>query len=270
MDISLPIGLVLAAGSIVAGIIFAGVPISAFIDVPSILVVVGGTLGACIINFPLKKVIGVMKVLPVTLQAKEYDPVPVVNQLIELADQGVRKGPAALEQMAADLPDPFIQRGVTLVAAQLSDEQIRYAMETELDFVEERHGEGVAVIDAFAAFAPAFGLLVTLIGLVAMLQALAASGGGGVAGVATGMAVALITTFYGAFLQNIFGIPIAGKLKTVNAAESAYKRLVIEGVLMVSQGIRESLPPKALADRISQYLSPGRREEIAAGGGAAA
>ena len=89
------------------------------------------------------------------------------------------------------------------------------------------------------------------------------------AAISAGMAIALITTFYGAVLQNLIGIPLAGKLKCAHTAETSYKRLVIEGILMVSLGIRESLPPKTLADRLSLYLPPLRRDEITVAGAAA-
>ena len=270
MDIGTLLGIVFGLGAILYGINGAGVPISSFIDVASMLVVLGGCIAALLINYPLKDVLQVMRVIPLTFQAKEFDPIPVVNQLIDMADQGVRKGPAALEALAQDLPDPFIQRGIELVAAQVPDEQIRYALETEMEFTQVRHDQGERVVSAFAAYAPAFGMIGTLIGLVAMLRNLGAGGGNAVEGISKGMAVALITTFYGAVLQNLVGLPLSGKLKVTHENEEAYKRLVIEGVLMVSQGIRESLPPKTMADRLGLYLPPSRREEVAAGGGAAA
>ncbi len=271
MDIGTPVGIVLGLGAIMFGIMNAGVPVTAFVDPASMLIVVGGCIAALLINFPLKNVLQLMKVLPLTFQAKEFDPVPVVSQLIDMADQGVRKGPAALEAMAEELPDPFIRRGVGLVAAQVPDDQIRYALETEMDFMEDRHGEGEQVISQFGAFAPAFGMIGTLVGLVAMLRNLGGGdgGGGAVAAISSGMAIALITTFYGAVLQNLIGIPLSGKLKVAHANETAYKRLVIEGVVMVSTGIRESMPPKTMADRLGLYLPPQRREEITVGGAAA-
>jgi len=271
MDIGTPIGIVLGLGCILFGITNAAVPISSFIDPASLLIVVGGCIAALLINFPLKTVMQVLKVLPLTFQAKEFDPVPVVTQLIDMADQGVRKGPAALEAMAEELPDPFIRRGIGLVAAQVPDEQIRYALETEMEFMDDRHSGGEQVIAQFAAFAPAFGMVGTLIGLVAMMSNLGGGdgGGGAVAAIASGMAIALITTFYGAVLQNLIGIPLSGKLKALHEQESTYKRLVIEGILMVSQGIRESLPPRTMADRLGLYLPPQRREEVTVGGAAA-
>lgn len=264
MDLATLIGFALGFGAIVYGIIGSGVPFSAFIDPPSLLIVLGGTIAALFINFPLERVLSVMKVLPLTFQAKQFDPVPIVTQLVEMADAGAKRGAAALEQMSQELPDPFMRQGMELVASNAPDEQIRYVLETELQFMEERHEEGEKIVSGFADYAPAFGLVGTLIGLVAMLAGLGGGGGGGsaVEAVASGMAVALITTFYGAIFQNLVGLPLAGKLKAANATEAAYKRVVIEGILMVSQGMRESLPPNILAARLAMYLPPDRREEL--------
>ncbi|GIX07174.1 MAG: chemotaxis protein MotA [Candidatus Poribacteria bacterium] len=267
MDIATMIGIVLGVGAILYGITGAGVPITAFIDPPSLLIVFGGVIAALLINYPLKDILQVIRVIPLTFKSKEFDPIPVVNQLIEMADQGVRKGPAALEAMAQELPDPFIQRGVELVAASVPDDQIRYALETEMEFTAMRHEQGERVMTAFASYSPAFGMIGTLIGLVAMLRNLGAGGGNAVEGISKGMAVALITTFYGALMQNLLGLPLSGKLRVTHENEEAYKRLVIEGVLMVSQAIRESLPPKTLASRLGLYLPPARRSELAAAGG---
>ena len=265
MDLATIIGFALGFGAIIYGIIGSGVPFSAFIDPPSLLIVLGGTIAALLISFPLDRVLGVMKVLPLTFQAKAFDPVPIVTQLVEMADAGAKRGAAALEQLAQDLPDPFMRQGMELVASNAPDEQIRYVLETELGFMEERHTEGTGVIGAFGDFAPAFGLIGTLIGLVAMLAGLGGGGGGGsaVEAVASGMAVALITTFYGAVFQNMIGIPLKNKLEAANATEAAYKRVVIEGIIMVSVGMREALPPNILASRLSMYLAPERREELA-------
>jgi len=265
MDLATIIGFALGFGAVAYGIVGSGVPFSAFIDPPSLLIVLGGTIAALLINFPMERVLGVLKVLPLTFQAKSFDPVPIVTQLVEMADAGAKRGAAALEQMSSELPDPFMRQGMELVASNAPDDQIRYVLETELAFMEERHESGEKIVSGFADYAPAFGLVGTLIGLVAMLAGLGGGGGGGsaVEAVANGMAVALITTFYGALLQNLVGLPLAGKLKAANQTEAAYKRVVIEGILMVSQGMRESLPPNILAARLSMYLPPDRREELA-------
>ena len=179
MDLATVIGFAMGFGAIIYGIIGSGVPFSAFIDPPSLLIVLGGTIAALFINFPMARVLGTMKILPLTFQAKEFDPVPIVTQLVEMADAGAKRGAAALEQLAQDLPDPFMRQGMELVASNAPDEQIRYVLETELAFMEERHTEGEGVISGFADYAPAFGLIGTLIGLVAMLAGLGGGGGGG-------------------------------------------------------------------------------------------
>jgi len=270
MDIATLIGLILGVGAVVVSIPIAGVSIMAFVDVPSMMIVGGGILAALLINFPLKDVLAILKIVPVTFQAKEYDPIPIINRMIEMTNQGVRRGNAVLEAMAAEIPDSFMRRGIELVASAIPDDQIRYAMETELEFTQQRHTLGESFFMAVAAYGPAYGMIGTLIGLVAMLQGLGGEGGSAVAAISSGMAVALITTFYGSMVANLIGLPFAGKLRTTNEAEYAYRRLIIEGVILVSQGIRESAAPKIMGERLGMYLPPARRAEVQTGTSSAA
>lgn len=263
MDIATFVGMAFGIAAIIVSIPLAGVPITDFINYPSILIVGGGCLAALLINYPLGDVIRILRIVPVTFKQKKFDPIPVVNQMIQMVDQGVKRGATTLESVANEIADPFMRRGVLMVAGGVSDEQIRYAMETELEFTEQRHALGESFFMSLAAYAPAYGMLGTLIGLIAMLRGL--GGSSAVEAIGKGMAVALITTFYGSIIANLFALPLAGKLKQTHEEEYTYKRLVIEGLLLVSQGIREGLPPSTMGERLGMYVSPSRRAEIQAG-----
>lgn len=268
MDIATFVGMLLGMGAIVASIPLAGVPITAFVNYPSILIVCGGCLAALLINYPLGDVIKILKIVPVTFKQKKFDPIPTVNQMIQMVDQGVKRGNAALEAIANEVGDPFMKRGILLVASNMPDDQIRFALETELEFTESRHSLGESFFNMLAAYGPAYGMLGTLIGLIAMLRNL--GGSSAVEAIGSGMAVALITTFYGSIIANLFGLPLAGKLKQTHEEEYTYKRLVVEGLLLVNYGIREGLPPSAMGERLGMYIPPSRRAEIQASRSSAA
>lgn len=268
MDVATLVGMFLGIAAIIVSIPMAGVPITEFVDGPSVLIVGGGCMAALLINYPLGDVIKILKIVPVTFKQKKFDPIPTVNQMIQMVDQGVKRGNAALETMANEIGDPFMKRGVLLVAGSMPEEQIRYALETELEFTEQRHSLGESFFMMVAAYGPAYGMLGTLIGLIAMLRGL--GGSNAVEAIGSGMAVALITTFYGSIIANLFGLPLAGKLRQTHEEEYTYKRLVVEGLILVSQGIRESLPPSAMGERLGMYLPPARRTEIQTGRSSAA
>jgi len=268
MDIATLIGMFFGIACIIVSIPLAGVPVTDFINWPSVLIVGGGCTAALLINYPLSDVIKILRIVPVTFKQKKFDPIPTVNRMIQMVDQGVKRGNAALEGMANEIGEPFLKRGVLLVASSMPDEQIRYALETELEFTEQRHALGENFFMMLAAYGPAYGMLGTLIGLIAMLRGL--GGTSAVEAIGKGMAVALITTFYGSILANLFGLPLAGKLRQTHEEEYAYKRLVIEGLLLVSQGIRESLPPSTMGERLGMYIPPSRRAEIQASRSSAA
>jgi chemotaxis protein MotA len=260
MDIATLLGIAIGGMAILVSMMMVA-PITAFIDPPSVMITGGGTMAALLINYPLGDILKVLKIVPVTFQAKHFDPVPIVNKLLELKEAGQRKGLATLETMAADIPDPFMKRGVEMVSNNMPDDQIRYALETEMEFTEYRHGLGESIFNSMAALAPAYGLIGTLIGLIAMLRGL---GGGeaAVEAIGKGMAVALITSLYGALMANFVALPLAGKLKVVHEEEYAHKRLIAEGMIMLSQGIRENMPPRQLGERLGMYLPSSMREQI--------
>jgi chemotaxis protein MotA len=244
MDIATVVG-VLSAFGLIAAAIAMGSGLELFISLPSLMVVVGGTLGATLVNYPLKEVLGVFRIVQNVLLVKTAGARELIPRFVALANKARREGILSLEAEMEDLEDEFFQKGLQLSIDGFEPEQIREIMETELDFVRNRHQLGAEVFTTMGTFAPAMGMIGTLIGLVQMLQSMDDPGTIGPA-----MAVALLTTFYGALLANIVCLPIAGKLRTRSKEETLAKEMTIQGVISLSKGEN----PRVLEQKLLAFL----------------
>lgn len=250
MDIATIIGLVACFGLIVGSILVGG-SLSSFMDVPSLLIVVGGTMGVALISFPLGRVIGAVKVAVNIFRYELPDLLEQNNQLLEFADTARKEGILALEAQLGAIEDEFLKKGVQLLVDGVSADKVRGILYDEIAGIDKRHREGARIFESLASSAPALGLVGTLIGLVQMLQNMEDPSAIGPA-----MAVALLTTFYGALLANVVFTPIAGKLKLRHEEEMLSKMLVVKGILGISQGEN----PRILKQRLQAELSPSLRE----------
>ena len=173
-----------------------------------------------------------------------------------------REGILALEDSASELDDAFMKKGIQLAVDGTAPDILKEIMEIEIAYIEERHSLGQDILGFLADACPAFGMIGTLIGLIQMLKTLEDP-----SQIGAGMAVALITTFYGAFVANLFAIPMAAKLKTRTKEEVLCKTLVIEGVMSIQSGDN----PRIVEEKLKSYLSPKLRiSSEGEGGGAAA
>ena len=219
MDIATLIGLVGAFG-LVLTTIFLGGNAAGFVDIPSVVVVVGGTFAVTFVMFPLGVVINAIKVGMKTLLFKSNDAQEIIHLLGKLAETARRESLVALEKV--NIENQFLKKGVMLVVDGSSDSLVRSVMEIELDFMKQRHRQGQAVFKGMGTMAPAFGMIGTLIGLVNMLSNLSDPSSIGPA-----MAVALLTTFYGAVLANVVFLPMANKLEERSAEDVLYMQIMI-------------------------------------------
>lgn len=250
MDIASIIGFV-AGTVLILWAMSTGGSLMGFWDPPSIAITVGGTFAAVFINFPLSKIVGVMKILKQAFIGKVIDPSEVIGTLVKFAEKARREGLLALEDEAAQLTDPFLQKGLQLVVDGTDPELVRSILETELAFLEDRHKAGQGIFDSMAALAPAFGMIGTLIGLIQMLKNLDDP-----SAIGPGMAVALLTTFYGAMMANFVFIPISGKLKVKSAEEVLLKEVMIEGILSIQSGDN----PRIVEEKLKAFLAPKLRK----------
>ncbi len=249
MDIATIAGVVSAFGLVLVAI-FMGGGLSLFINVPALMIVVGGTLGVTMINYPLKDVLGVMKVVRKALFSKTIAVKELIERFVGFANKTRREGILALESELKTVQDDFLKKGVQLSIDGLEPQEIQDILETELDYVKNRHNLGAEVFTSMGTFAPAMGMIGTLIGLVQMLQSMDDPSSIGPA-----MAVALLTTFYGSIMANIMCMPVAGKLKTRSKEEMLTKEMTIQGILSLSNGDN----PRVLEQKLLAFIPPNQR-----------
>ncbi len=252
MDLATIIGVISGIVLIVVSIEISGDLIN-FWSFSSILIVLGGTIAATLINFPLNKVIGTFKVARIVFQNQTLEPDKTINILVSFAEKARREGLLALEADAEELDEPFLKKGIQLIVDGTDPELVRNILETELTFMEDRHKQSANIFEAMGASAPAFGMLGTLIGLIIMLGHLDDP-----SMIGPGMAVALVTTFYGSILANLIFLPIAGKLKVRSSEEALNKILMLEGILSIQAGEN----PRIVAEKMKSFLEPALREKI--------
>jgi chemotaxis protein MotA len=252
MDIATLIGAV--AGLVMITVaIFMGGGAGAFFNIPSMMITIGGTLCATLVHFPLAEVMRIFSVVKRTFTVNIPPPHQVIRDMAEFARAARRDGVLALEDTLGRVDDEFLAKGLQLVIDGTETEQLREIMVTELNTLQRRNKLGSSILSFMGDAAPAFGMIGTLIGLVQMLRQLddpSKIGGG--------MATALITTFYGALMANLFCIPLAGKLNTRAKEEDTVRQMMIEGLT----GIQSGVNPGVLEDRLTSFLAPGTRPAV--------
>ena len=236
----------------IAGSILMGGNFMVFIHIPSLIIVAGGSAMATMINFKLGDMIGVAGVLKKAFFSDPANPVETVEAICEISRTARKGGLLAIEKEVEKIDDDFLKGGLEMVVDGTEPQTIRAIMETELSYLQERHGNGANIFNTLGMYAPSFGMIGTLIGLIAMLQELSDP-----SNIGAGMAVAMITTFYGALFANLFFLPLCGKLKSRSAEEVVFKEMVIEGVLAIQMGEH----PNNIARKLLNFLPPKEREK---------
>ena len=252
MDIATIIGIIGGLG-LVFGSMALGGPISAFVNAPGLLIVVGGTIAATLINEGLPQVIGAVKVCFQAFFDRKQEPVEMIRQIVELASKARKEGLVSLENEQID--DEFLARGVRLGVDGLNPEVIQGTLSSELAALRRRHERGHKIFKFMGATGPAMGMVGTLIGLVQMLQTLEDP-----AAIGPAMAIALLTTLYGAILAFLIFIPIAQKLEIRTNEEVVHKKLAIVGVDSILKGDNTLV----IQSKLESFLSPAERSGSAA------
>lgn len=250
MDIATIVGIISAFGLVLIAILMGG-GLTMFINVPALLVVVGGTLGATMINYPLKEVIGVLNVVRNVLFTKNMPVNELISRFVDFANKTRREGILALESEMNNVKDEFLKKGVQLSIDGLEPQEIKDILSIEIESVNTRHQLGAEVFITMGTYAPALGMIGTLIGLVQMLQSMEDPSTIGPA-----MAVALLTTFYGSIMANIICMPFAGKLKTRSQEEMLTKELTVQGIISLSSGDN----PRIMEQKLNAFIAPKQRE----------
>ena len=254
MDIATVVGLLFGFAVIIGSIVMGG-GASSFLHVPSMCIVIGGMLCSVLIHFSMAQFLSIFAIVKKTMKAKVPSPSEIIQQIVNYAAINRRDGALALEEQINKTDNQFLAKGLQMLVDGQEDESVRDMMELEIQYLQERHGIGKKILEFMGASAPAFGMIGTLIGLVQMLRNLSSPDQ-----IGAGMAVALLTTFYGAFLANLVFIPLAGKLGIYSKAETLAMEMTMEGICAISRG--ES--PTVVREKMQSFVSPNNREEIKA------
>lgn len=253
MDLATIIGLLGALGLIVATMLLSG-DLGMFVNVPSLVIVFGGSLFAVMAKFGLGQFLAGGKVAGKSFVTKHTDPAALIDEIVELADAARKGGLLALE--GTDVGNEFLSKGIELLVDGHDPDVVKRLLSNDKNLAAERHATAVGIFSSLAAMAPAMGMIGTLIGLVAMLANMDDPKSIGPA-----MAVALLTTLYGAVFANAFCEPVADKLKLRAAEEALVKSLVIDALLAIQAGQN----PRVIDTMLRTYLPEGKREVADAG-----
>lgn len=251
MDIATLFGLILGMG-VIGMAVASGADMGSFINLPGVLIVLGGTFSATLIKFPLQTCFSAFKLGIVTAFAnREERPEDLIQSANQMAALARRKGVLALEDEVVG--NPFFQKGVQLLADGRSPEFVEKVLTREMELSIERHEHGELIFRAIGESAPAFGMIGTLVGLVQMLTTLEDP-----SKIGPGMAVALLTTLYGALFAHLFALPIAEKLRLRSVQEHNNKAMIIEGVLSIQKGEN----PRLMDELLEAYVPDKQREAL--------
>ena len=250
MDIATVIGLIAAFGLVLWGIMLGG-ELAQFWDPPSIAIVLGGTSAALLVSFPLPRILGMIAVVRNAFFAVAQEPGAVIAKMVRYAERARREGMLALEEDSENEPDAFLRKGLRLAVDGTDPNLLEKILATDIGQIEARHKNGKSILESGGTFAPAFGMIGTLIGLINMLASLEDP-----STIGAGMATALITTFYGAMLANAVFLPMAGKLEIRSNDEILVKEMVIDGIMAIQSGDS----PRIVEEKLKSFLSPAQRQ----------
>lgn len=253
MDIATIVGLIVGFGAVLFGIISGKGDFRLFINIPSVLITIGGGLAATLVGTPLKDFLSLTKLVKLVVFDQPFDPGATIRMLITFSEKARRDGLLSLEDDITELDDPFLKKAIQLVVDGTEPEKIKNILYTEYNFMSDRHQKGINLFNELDSLFPAFGMIGTLIGLVIMLGNL-----NNKASLASGLATALITTLYGAILANLVAHPFATKLSERNDKELLIKEIMIEGTLSIQSGEN----PRILKDKLISFLPGDLRQQL--------
>lgn len=247
MDLATLVGFLGAVGFVVMAMVLGG-DVTIFFNVPSVLIVFGGSIFVVLMQYPMSQFLGAGKVVAKAFSFKLQTPEELIEKIVEMADAARKGGFLALEE--AEIENPFMQKGVDMLVDGHDVDVVRQTMAKDITNTTERHDAGSVIFKSMGDVAPAMGMIGTLIGLVAMLSNMDDPKAIGPA-----MAVALLTTLYGAMLANLFCLPVAFKLQVRSAEEKLNQSLILDGIL----GIADGQNPRVIEGVLKGYLAESKR-----------
>lgn len=250
------IGIVAGLALVIYGMAMGGTNLMIFWDLSSVLITGGGSIAAVLITISLDEFKKAGAVFMQSFKENQSSGLETIQQFSGLSKKARREGLLSLEDEISQLEDDFLKKGLQMVVDGIEPETIREILELEIGEMETRHSSGINIFSTWGIYAPAFGMIGTLIGLIQMLSNLQ-----DVSGIASGMGKALITTFYGSLLANIFCNPIAANLAKKSAKEAGAREMMLEGILAIQSGVN----PRIVEEKLISYLEPKERLEYLKG-----
>ena len=253
MDIASLVGLILGAVMVVFGILSSGGNIvDDFVDLPSIIITIGGSLAGTLASHKLADFINGLKSIGLAMKEPSVgNASEVISNIINLSNISRKEGLLALEEATHDMDDEFLKKGINLVVDGTDPDLVRGILETDLINLEARHKKVMGFWEKWAELGPAWGMIGTLIGLVNMLKNLTDS-----STIGPNMAVALLTTLYGSLIANWLAGPTAAKLKVNNDMEIMMREITVEGLLSIQAGEN----PRVIDEKLKSFLAPSDRD----------
>lgn len=255
MDIASLIGFGIGLFCVIVGVITSGLPFGMLIDLPSVVITFGGAFGALVMSVPMSQFLSTITYFNQIFKTNPFNMGAQIMQIVSFGEKARRDGLLALEDEIDQIKEIFFKKSLQLVVDGTDPELVRNIMEIEIETLSARHADNRKTFDILANMGPSFGMLGTLIGLVAMLQNL---GAGDPAMIGKGMGIALITSLYGSFLANVIAIPAANKLKTKTDEELTLMQIMLEGVLSIQAGDN----PRVISEKLMGYLTPKEKKEL--------
>ncbi len=253
MDIASVVGLGLGFGLILMSMVLGGAGLSIYVDIPSVLMVIGGSFAAMLLSNPLPRMLGLAKYMNHVFKVPNYELEKTISTLVNFSERARREGLLALEDDIEEVEDEFLKNGIQMVVDGTDPEIIKTILYNDLTQLEERHAIGIKLMGDWSSLAPAFGMIGTLAGLIAMLSNLDDPDA-----IGSGMAMALITTMYGSIMANMMLIPFKNKLQDRDQEERLTREIMIEGILSIQAGDN----PNILKYKLVSFLDPVKRQSM--------
>ena len=255
MDIGSLLGIAMSFGLILLGNAMEGGTIKSLTAPTAALIVLGGTSGACVLQFPFSVTLASLKAVISIFLPKKADAGSVIAQLVEFAKRARREGILALEKEIAEIKDPYLAKALRMAVDGLEPKQLIETMETELGTIEEKHEGPIKFWEACGGYAPTCGILGAVLGLIHVMANL-----NDPSKLGEGIALAFVATVYGVGLANLVFLPFSTKLKLNARNEIRVKELILKGVLLIQEGINHSI----IEEQLLSYLDEKTRSRYAA------
>ena len=246
MDILSIIGLVVALGSVLLGQMLEGGHISSIVQPTAFLIVIGGTTGATMLQFPLAVFLRSLRMLPWIVKPPMLNPAESIRMILDWSAAARKDGLLALEALIDDIRDPFTRKGLQMLVDGTDPAKIRATLEHEIGAVEHHDMQAAKVLESAGGYAPTVGILGAVLGLIHVMENLADPSKLG-----EGIAVAFVATIYGVGSANLFFLPVANKMKSIVHTRAKLQELVVEGLVAIAEGEN----PRIIEGRLQSFFA---------------